>query len=160
MFLLQGSILFKGPIPLLPSVTALVELLLRTSRHVINVAGYQVIIVNDPEFQSPITMLLRRLKVCPCVRSLEDCNYLVPYQKSIGNEKVSECTYFFRVSFKHRMPTENSSRRNHLFVVCKVLAYITVVCGIICVNQSYQIIPQLIDDGLSIYSVKSSCVLF
>ena len=102
---MQGSIFFKGLIPLLPSVTALGELLLRTIRHVIDVVGDQLIIVNDPESQFPITMLLIWLKVRLCIPSLEDCNHIVPNKRSIGNERVGEWTDFFRVSSKHRSPT-------------------------------------------------------
>ena len=70
MFLVQGSIFLKALITLFPSVTALGELLLCTSRHVINFSGSQVMILNEPEYQSPITMLLSRLKVRPCFQSL------------------------------------------------------------------------------------------
>ena len=87
---LQVSIFFKGPIPLLPSVTSLGELLLRTSRHVIDITGDQVTIVNEPESQYTITMLLIRIEVRPCVRSLEDFNHLVPNQRSVGDERVGE----------------------------------------------------------------------
>ena len=45
LFLVQGSMFLKGPIPLILSVTALVEIILHTSRHVISVSGAQVMIV-------------------------------------------------------------------------------------------------------------------
>ena len=99
-------------------------------------------IVNDPESQSPITMLLIQLEVRPCVWYLEYCNHLVPNQCSFGNEKVCECTDFFRVSSKHCRPTENRSSINHLLIVCKLISSISVVRGITCGNRSYQIIPQ------------------
>ena len=160
MFLLQGSIFFKGPILLLPSVTALVELLLRTSRHVIDVAGTQVMILNYHDSQSLITMLLIRFKVPPCVQSLEDCKYLVSNQRSVGNERVGECTNFFRVISKLCRPTENRSSSDHLLIMCKLLASISAVLGIMYDNQSYQILPQPIAEGLSIYSTKYSYALF
>ena len=56
----------------------------------INVAGYQVMIVNEPESQSPITMLLICIEVRPCVQSLEDYNHLVQNQRSVGNEIVGD----------------------------------------------------------------------
>ena len=67
MFLVQGSIFFKGPIPLLPGVTVLGDILLPASRYVINVSGVQVIILDEPESQSPITIIINLLEVRPCV---------------------------------------------------------------------------------------------
>ena len=104
LFLVQGGIFFKFTIPLLPSVTSLGKLLLRTICHVIDVARAQVMIVNKPESQYPITMLLSRLEVLPCVLSLE---HLVPNQRIVGNERVGKWTDFFRVSSKYRRTTEN-----------------------------------------------------
>ena len=140
--------------PFLPSVPALGDILLCASRHVIYVFGNQVMVVNDPESQSPITMLLSWLEVRPCVRYLEDFNHLVPNQRYVSNERVGEWTNFFRVSSKHRMPTENRSPRNYILIVCKVLASISTVHGVTCGNRSYQIIPQPIAEGLSIYFMK------
>ena len=142
LLLLQVSIFFKGPIPLLPSVTSLGELLLRTSRHVIDITGDQVTIVNEPESQYTITMLLIRIEVRPCVRSLEDCNHLLPNQCSVGNERGGGWTDFFRVSSKRRRPTENQSSSDHLLIVRNLLASISTLRGITCNNRSYQIIPQ------------------
>ena len=160
MFLVQGSIFFKGPIPLLPSVTSLGKIFLRASRHVVDVAGYQVMIVNEPESQSPITMLLIRFEVRPCVQYLEYCNHIFPNQRSVGNERVGKWNDFFRVSFKHRSTTENRSLSDHILIVCKLLASISAVRGITCSNRSYQITPQPISEGLPIYSAKSSHLLF
>ena len=160
LLLVQGVIFFKVTIPLLPSVTELGDLILHTSCHVINVAGAQEIILNDPESQSPITILLIRFKVRPCVQSLEDCYHIVPNQRLVGSERVVECTNFFRVSSKHPMPTENLSSINHLLIVCKVIASISGVSGIMCGNRSYQILPQPISEGFSIYSEKSAYVQF
>ena len=50
MFLVQGSIFLKGLISLVSSVTALGEIPLRASRHVIYVDGSQVMIVNEIEY--------------------------------------------------------------------------------------------------------------
>ena len=105
-------------------------------------------------------MLLSWIEVLPCVRSLEDNNHLVHNQQYVSNKRVGECTDFFRVSSNHRRPTENQSSSNHLFIVCKLLDSISAVRGIICINRSYQIIPQPKAEGLSIYSAKSSCVIF
>ena len=107
LLLLQGDIFLKGPIPLFPSVTALVNILLHASCHMSYVAGVQVIIVDDPKYQSPIAVLLIWLEICPYVRSLEDCKYLFPNQRSVGNERVGEWTNFFRVSSKRRIPNDN-----------------------------------------------------
>ena len=104
-------------------------------------------------------MLLRLIKVRPCVQSLEYCNHLVPNQRSVSNERVSEWTDFFRVGSKHRRPTENKSSRDNLIIGCKLITSISTVRGIICGNRSYQILPQPISEGLYIYSVKSSYVL-
>ena len=86
--------------------------------------------------------------------------HIFPNQQSVGNEIVGELTNFFRVGSKHQRPTENRSLSDHLPIVCKVLAYISVVRGITCGNRSYHIIPQPIAEGLSIYSAKSSYLLF
>ena len=107
MFLVQGSIFLKGPIPLFLSVTALGKLLIRAILHVIYVSRTLVMIVNEAEYQSPITVLLRWLEVRAYVRYLEYSNHLFINQRSVGNEIVGEWTYFFRVSSKHRSPTEN-----------------------------------------------------
>ena len=160
MVLLQGSIFIKGPIPLIPSVTSLGKLLLRTSFHVVYIAGAQVIIVNEPESQSPITVLLSWLEVGLCVRSLEYCNHVLPNQRSVRNERVGEWTNLSRVSSKRLSPTENQSLSNHLLIVCTLLASISVVHGITCGNRRYQIHHQPIAEGLSIYSAKYYYVLF
>ena len=52
IFLVQGRIFLKGPIPLFLSVSALGELLLRVSRHDVYNSGAQVMVVNDPESQA------------------------------------------------------------------------------------------------------------
>ena len=105
LLLVQGGIFFKHPILLLPSITALGELLICTIRHVIDVSGSQVMILNENESQSPILVLLSRFEVCSCVHLMEDCNHLVQNQCSVGNERVGERTYFFRVSSKHHRTT-------------------------------------------------------
>ena len=90
LFLVQGSIFIKVPIPHLPSVTVLVELILRASRHAVYVSGTQVIIVNGPESQFPITVLLIWLELRPSVQSLEDFNHIVSNQRYFGNKRVGE----------------------------------------------------------------------
>ena len=160
MFLAQVIIFLKGSIPLFPSVTSLDELLFRSIRHLIYVAGTQVMVVNETESQSPIRIILSCLKVRPFIRSLEDCNHLVSDQRSVGNERVGEWTDVFRVGFKHRMPPDNLSSSDHILIVCKVLDSISAVCGITGGTQGYQIISQPISEGLYIYSVKLSYVLF
>ena len=62
ILLVQGSIFIKGPIPLLPSVTALGDILLRASRHVIYVSGDQLMIVNDHESSIPSRCFLVGLR--------------------------------------------------------------------------------------------------
>ena len=47
MFLVQGSIFLKGPIPILPSVTALGDIIIRPCCHVIYVAGSKLMTVNE-----------------------------------------------------------------------------------------------------------------
>ena len=160
LFLVQGSIFIKGPIPLLPRVSELGDLIIRTIHHVVYVVWNQVMFVYEPADQSSIMMLLSWLEVCPCVLSLEDCKHLVPNQHSIGDERVGEWTYIFRVSSKRRSPTENQSSSDHLLIMCKLLTSVIVVCGIICVNWSYQITSQPIYEGLPIYSMKYPAVLF
>ena len=44
--------------------------------------------------------------------------------------------------------------------MCKLLASVIAVRGIICGNWSYQITPQPVADGLSIYSEKFSDLIF
>ena len=86
MFLVQGRIFLKGPIHIFPSVTELGELPLRASRHAVYVAGSQVMIVDEPESQSPIMVLLIWIELRPCVQSLQDYNHIFPNQRSISNE--------------------------------------------------------------------------
>ena len=117
-------------------------------------------IVNEPESQSSITIILIWLEVRPCLISLEDCNLLVPNQHYVGNERVSEWADFFRVSSKHRRPTNILSSRNHPLTARKVLSSISAVRGKVFGNWSYQVTPQPVAKGLSIYSAKSSDVLF
>ena len=94
LLLVQGSIFLKGSIPSLPSVTALGELLLHAIHHVVYVAGTQLMVVNDPESQYTIMVLLSWIEACPCIQSLEDCNHIFPNQRSIGNERVGEWSDF------------------------------------------------------------------
>ena len=49
MLLIQGSIFSKGLVILLPSVSALVELLLSARRHMAYVSWTQVMVVHEPE---------------------------------------------------------------------------------------------------------------
>ena len=160
LFLVQGSIFLKGQITIFPSVSALGKLLLLVIRHVVYVAWTQVMVVYYTDAQSSITMLLIWIEVCPCVRSMEDLNHLVPNQRSIGDERVGEWTDIFRVSYKHRMHTENLSSIDHLLIMCEVLASITAVRRITCANWSYQNIPQPVTEGLYIYFELYSKVIF
>ena len=160
LLLMQGRIFLKGPIPLFPSITALVKLLLRAIHHVVYVAGTHVMIVNEHESQSPITVLLIWIEVRPCVQYLEDWNHFVPNQCYVGNERVGKWTDFFRFSSKWRRPTKNWYSGNNLLIVRKVLASIIAVRGITCGNRRYKIIPKPIAEGLSIYSTGSSYLLF
>ena len=52
--------------------------------HVVYVSGTQVIILNEPEYQSYIKVILTLIWVTPYVRSLEDCNHIVPNQRSVS----------------------------------------------------------------------------
>ena len=117
-------------------------------------------VVYYPGAQSSISMLLGWLEVRPCILSLEDRNHLFPNQRYIGDKRISEWIDIFRVGPKHHNPTENQYSIYHLLVMYEVLASIITVRGITCGNWSYQIIPQPVTEGLSIYSVKSSDVLF
>ena len=101
LFLVQGSVFLKGPIPLFPSVSEFGKLLLRSRFHVVYVAWTQVMVVYDPESQSSTTILLSWLDVRTCVRYLEHCNHIVPNQLYIGGEIVG------RVSSNHLRPTDN-----------------------------------------------------
>ena len=94
LLLVQSSIILKGSIPSFHSVTAFGELLLHTSHHVIYVADTQVMVVNDPESQSTITILISWIEARPFIRFLEDCNHIVLNQHSIGNERVGEWADF------------------------------------------------------------------
>ena len=157
---MQGSIFLEGPIPLFPSISALGELLLRFIRHVVYVAWTKLMIIYELVAQSSITILLGWLEVFPCVQSLEDCNHIVPNQRFICNEQVSEWSDSFRVSSKNHSPNENRSLSNHLLIMCELLAAITAVRGITYIKCSNKIIPQSVTEGLSIYSSKSPDVIF
>ena len=141
LFLVQGSIFLKGPIPLFPSVSTLGDILLCASRHVVYVTCTQVMVVYEPEAQSSITILLICLEVRTCVQSLEYFNHLVPNKRSIGDEIVGEWADIFRISSKNRSPTENRSSSDHLIIMCEVLASIIPVLGITYGSWRYQIIP-------------------
>ena len=117
-------------------------------------------VVNDPEYQSSIMMLLSWLEVHPCVRSLEYCNHLIPNQRSSGDERVSDWNDIFRVSSKQRIPTENRYLSDNILIMCEVLASIIAVSGITYGNRRYQVITQPAAEGFSIHSKKSSGVLF
>ena len=94
LLLVQSSIILKGSIPSFHSVTAFGELLLHTSHHVIYVANTQVMVVNDPESQSPIAMILIWIDVRSCVLYLEYCNHLLQNQRSISRRAPSEDDLF------------------------------------------------------------------
>ena len=117
-------------------------------------------VVYEPKSQSYITMLLRRIEIRPCALSLKDCNHILLNQRCISYERVGEWTDIFKVSPKHRRPTENHSLSNNLLIMCEVFTSIIAVHGIIWGNWIYQIIPQPVSEGISIYSAKSSDVLF
>ena len=108
-------------------------------------------VVYDTESQYSITMIFIWIEVHPCVRSLEYCNHLVPNQRSINDERVGEWLDIFGVSSKCRRPTEDRSSIDHLLIMCEVISSIIAVNGITCGNWSYQITPQPITEGLSIY---------
>ena len=66
MFLLmKASILLKGPVSLLPSVSALINILLHASLHVFYGAWTQVVIVYELVAHSYITMFLVWIRIRP-----------------------------------------------------------------------------------------------
>ena len=86
MLLMQGNIILEGPVSILPSVSALIKLLLRSSCHVVYIAWTQVMIVYEIVADSSITMFLDWLQIRPHILSLKDCVHLVPNQCSVCNE--------------------------------------------------------------------------
>ena len=88
------------------------------------------------------------------------CNHLIPNQRSVCNEWVSEWSNSFRVTSIHCVPPENRSTRDHILSMCEIIATISVVHGITCGGWRFQIVHQSITEGFSIYSSKSSDVIF
>ena len=65
MLLIQGSILLEGPVSLLPSVSALIKLILCASRHVVYVYWNQVVILYELVAHSSITIFLGWIQIHP-----------------------------------------------------------------------------------------------
>ena len=117
-------------------------------------------IVYDLVAHFSITMFLGWIHIRPRIQSLKDCYHLVQNQRSVCNEQFGEWYDSFRVTSKCRRPTEDQSMRYHLLIMCELLSIISAVRGITCGDWRYQIIPQYVTNRLSIYSSKSSNVLF
>ena len=160
LLLMQYSIFLEGSVSLFPSVNSLSNLLLHAIRHVVYFSCGKVVIVCELVSHSSITMFIGWLHIRTRILSLKDCDYLVPNQRSVCNERVGERYESFRVTSKHRRPTEDLSTSNHLLILCEILDTISVVHGITCNGWMFQIIHQSITERLSIYSSKSSDVLF
>ena len=157
---MQGSILLEVPVSLFPSVRLLRNIFLRASRHVVYVAWTQVMVVYELVSYYFITIFLSWIQICPHILYLKDSEHLVPNKHSIYDERFGEWSDKFRVTSKPRWPTEDQSTSNHFLIICEVLANISAVCGITCINWSYKIITQSITDRFPINSLKSSNVLF
>ena len=160
LLLIQARIILEVPVSLLPSVSGQVELLLRASRHMVYVAWTQVMVLYELVDHSSTTILILWLQIHPYIWSLKDCNHLITNHCSLWNDQVVEWSDRFRVTSKHNRTTENQSTSDHLLIMCEVIATITEASEITCADWSYQIIPKFITDGLSIWSSKSSDVLF
>ena len=150
MILMQGSIFLEGLVPLLPSVYALIKLLLHARFHMFYVAWTKVVIIDEIVNHPSVTMFLGWLQVRPCIWSLKYCDHIIPNQRSVYIEQVGECSNRFRVTSRHRSPTENHSTIYHLPIMCEIPATIVTVHGITCGGWRLQIIPQSITEGLSI----------
>ena len=89
MFLLmQGSILLDGQVSIFPNVSSLSNIFLCASHHVVYVAWTQVVVVYEVVVHSSIKMFTGWLQLPPRVKSLKDCDHLVPNQRSFCNEQV------------------------------------------------------------------------
>ena len=78
MLLMQGRILIEGPVSLFPSVSALINILLHASRHVVYVVWTQLMVLYDTVAHSIIMIFLGWLQIRPCIRSMKYCNHIVP----------------------------------------------------------------------------------
>ena len=157
---MQGSILLKGTVSLLSSLSTTIELPFCASRYVDYIAWNKVLIIDERVSHYSITIFLGWLQVRPCIWSLKYCDHIIPNQRSVCNKLVCEWSNSFNVTSRHRRYTEDWSTRNHLLIICEIIATISAMCGITCSGWKLQIIPQPIIEGLSIYSLKSSDVLY
>ena len=107
LILMQGSIFLEGLVPLLPSVYALIKLLLHARFHMFYVAWTKVVIIDEIVNHPSVTMFLGWLQVRPCICTLEDCNNFISNQCSVCYEQVGEWSNRFRVTSNHRGPTED-----------------------------------------------------
>ena len=141
----------KGLVYLFPCVSALSNLLLRVSRHMVYAAWAKVVIIYELVDHYSITMFLGWLQISTLIQSLKYCDHIVPNQNSVCNERVGECSNSFRITSKYRGPTDDWCTSNHLLIMCEILSTIGSVRGITSGGWSFQIITQSITEGLSTY---------
>ena len=122
----------KGLVYLFPCVSALSNLLLRVSRHMVYAAWAKVVIIYELVDHYSITMFLGWLQISTLIQSLKYCDHIVPNQHSFCNEQLGEWYDSFRVDSKLYRSTEDQSTSNNLLIMCEILATISAVRGITC----------------------------
>ena len=150
LILMQGSIFNEGPVSISPSVGALRNLLLCASQHGVYVLWTNIVIVYEILSHPSIMMFLAWIQIRPCIRSLKHYAPILLNNLLVCNKRVGEWSNRFRVTPKRRRPTEDQSMRDHLLIMCEILADISAVNHITCGDWRYQIISQYITERLSI----------
>ena len=117
----------KGLVYLFPCVSALSNLLLRVSRHMVYAAWAKVVIIYELVDHYSITMFLGWLQISTLIQSLKYCDHIVPNQHSVCNERVGEWYNSFRVASRHHRPTKDQSMSNHILIMCGILSTIIAV---------------------------------
>ena len=96
---MQGSIFLEGPVSILHSVCELSKLLFGASFYMVCDSWTKVVIIDELLTHPSVIIFLGWLHIRPCIFPLENCDHLIPNQRSVSNKRADEWSNSFRVTY-------------------------------------------------------------